>query len=424
MNDAAPSATIVRVAYIFHSVYISSPAETIDEKFGEDRMLRRSLAALAALVVATVAQADDRPLKIGWIMSYTGPGASAGAITDASIAAFQKKYGDSVAGRKIEIIRRDTMGPAPDVARRLAQELIVGEKVDFLAGMDYTANTMAIAPLSTSAKIPLLIVNSATSGILAKHPYLTRFGFTTTSVAKEMAAYAAKTGLKNIYTFVHEFEPGLDAEAMFIREFKADGGNIAGSVRAPMKTTDFSPYVQRIKDAKPDAVFVMMAAGETPSIFLRQFKEAGADQSIKILGTGDIVDETNLQSAGDSAIGVVSAFHYTPTHDSALNKEFVAAFEEIAPGKTPNFMAATTYDVLHAIYEVVEKQNGNLDPDKTMELLKQIKFESPRGPIEIDPATRDIVQNIYFRKVEKVDNKLVNIEFSDVPNVKDPGSAR
>ncbi len=389
-------------------------------------MIRTILAACALLSVATAgASAEDRPLKIGWMVSFTGPGAYAGAISDGAIAAFQKKYGDKVAGRKVEIIRRDTTGPAPDVARRLAQELIVGEKVDFIAGMDYTANTMAVAPLSTSAKVPLLIVNSATSGILAKHPYVSRFGFTTTSVAKEVAAYAAKNNLKNVYTFIHEFEPGLDAEAMFIREFKAAGGNIVGSVRAPMKTTDYSPYVQRIKDAKPDAVFVFMAAGEMPSIFLRQFKEAGADQTIKIIGTGDIVDEANLPAAGDAALGVMTAFHYTPTHDSAVNKQFIADLNAAAPGKSANFIAAATYDVMHAIYEVVEKQKGVLDPDKTMELIKQIKFESPRGPIEIDPATRDIVQNIYFRKTEKgADGKLVNIEFGSVPNVKDPGSAR
>lgn len=387
-------------------------------------MIRTILAVSVTFAIATAAHADGRPLKIGWLTSYTGPGAAAGAITDAAIATFQRKYGDTVAGRKIQIIRRDTTGPAPDVARRLAQELIVGEKVDFIGGMDYTANTMAIAPLSTAAKVPVVIVNSATSGILTKHPYLARVGFTTTSVAKEVAAYAAKNGMKNVYTFVHEFEPGLDAEAMFLREFKAAGGNIAGSVRAPMKTTDYSPYIQRIKDAKPDAVFVFMAAGETPSIFLRQFKEAGADQTIKIIGTGDITDEPNLPAAGDAAIGVVTAFHYTPTHDSALNKEFAASFAAIAPGKPLNFVAAATYDAIHVIYDVIEKQKGEVTPMRSMELIKQIKFESPRGPISIDPETRDIVQNIYFRKAEKIDGKVVNVEFATVPNVKDPGSAR
>lgn len=388
-------------------------------------MLRTTVIACAIIGLATtLVRADDRPVKIGWLMSYTGPGAAAGAIGDAAIAAFQKQNGTVVAGRKVQIIRRDTTGPAPDVARRIAQELIVGEKVDFLAGMDYTANTMAVAPLSTAAKVPLLIVNSATSGILAKHPYAARFGFTTTSVAKEIAIYAARQGMKNVYTFVHEFEPGLDAEAMFIREFKAVGGAIAGSVRAPMKTTDYSPYIQRIKDAKPDAVFVFMAAGELPSIFLRQCKEAGLDQTTKIIGTGDIVDEPNLPTAGDAALGVITAFHYTPTHDSAVNREFAAVYSRVAPDKSLNFIAATTYDVLHAIYSAVEQQKGELDPDKTMEIIKQLKFESPRGPIEIDPATRDIVQTIYFRKVEKRDGKLVNIEFASVPGVKDPGSAR
>lgn len=386
-------------------------------------MILRIAAIAAFLLLGLQARADDRPIKIGWLMSYTGPGAAAGGASDAAIEVFFKKFGRTVAGRKIEIIKRDTTGPAPDVARRLAQELIVGEKVDFLAGMDYTPNTMAVAPLSTSAKVPLLIVNSATSGILAKHPYAVRFGFTTTTMAKQLADYAEKMKFRSIYSFVHEFEPGLDAEAMFIREFKARGGTIAGSVRAPLKATDFSAYIQRIKDANPDAVFVFMAAGELPAILLRQYEEAGLDPS-KIIGTGDVTDETTLATVGDSALGVVTAFHYSATHDSALNKEFAQAFSEVAPNRTLNFVPVVAYDVLHAIYRVVEAQKGDLNPDRTMELLKQTAFESPRGPISIDPATRDIVQTVYFRRVEKRDGKIANFEFDAVPSVRDPGSAR
>ncbi|WP_271566334.1 ABC transporter substrate-binding protein [Bradyrhizobium sp. CCBAU 11386] len=387
-------------------------------------MIARGVIVATAMLAAIVsARAEDRPLKIGWLMSYTGPGAAAGAASDVAIEVFFKTFGKSVAGRKIEIIKRDTTGPAPDVARRLAQELIVGEKVDFLAGMDYTPNTMAVAPLSTSAKVPLLIVNSATSGILAKHPFAVRFGFTTAEMAQQLAAYANKQQFKSVYTFVHEYEPGLDAEAMFIREFKAAGGAIAGSVRAPLKATDFSAYIQRIKDANPDAVFVFMAAGELPPIFLRQFKEAGLDPA-KIIGIGDITDEASLPVAGDAALGVVTAFHYTQTHDSEANKEFARAFKSVAPDRPLNFLPVVAYDVLRAIRQVVEAQEGELNPDRTMELLKQIKFESPRGPISIDPATREIVQTVYFRKVEKRDGQIVNVEFASTPDVKDPGSAR
>ncbi|WP_409190274.1 ABC transporter substrate-binding protein [Bradyrhizobium sp. RDM4] len=379
--------------------------------------------AAAMLSVSIQAKAEDKPLKIGWLMSYTGPGASAGAATDAAIEVFFRKFGTTVAGRKIEIIKRDTTGPAPDVARRLAQELIVSEKVDFLAGMDYTPNTMAVAPLSTSAKVPLLIVNSATSGILAKHPFAVRFGFTTTEMAQQLALYAAKQKLKSVYTFVHEYEPGLDAEAMFVREYKAAGGTIAGSVRAPLKATDFSAYIQRIKDANPDGVFVFMAAGELTPIFLRQYMEAGLDPA-KIIGIGDITEETSLPAAGDAALGVVTAFHYTPTHDSAVNREFAETFKAVAPERPLGFMAVVTYDVLRAIYTVVDAQKGDLNPERTIELLKQTKFESPRGPISIDPSTREIVQNVYFRKVEKRGGQIVNSEFATIPEVKDPGSAR
>ncbi len=379
-------------------------------------------AALAASAVA--ANAEQSPLKIGWIMSYTGPASGIGAATDAGLETFFRKYGNVVAGRKVEIIRRDTTGPAPDVVRRLAQELIVRDKVDILAGFDYTPNTMAAAPLSTAAKTPMFVVNSATSGILAKHPYTVRFGFTTTALAQQVARYASENGIKSVYTLVHEFEPGLDAEAMFVKQFKGTGGEIAGSVRVPLKNTDFSAYIERIKDANPQAVFVFMAAGQLPPIFLRQYKEAGLDTKIKLIGTGDITDEYSLAAAGDAAMGVVTAFHYAPSHDSALNKEFASAYRTIAPDRPLNFMPVVAYDVMHAIYQVVEAQKGVLDPDKTMELVKRLKFESPRGPIEIDPETRDIVQTIYLRRVEKRDGQLVNVEFASAPNVKDPGSAR
>jgi len=384
---------------------------------------RIAIVAAAILAVSVQAKADDRPLKIGWLMSYTGPGAAAGAASDAAIEVFFRKFGTTVAGRKIEIIKRDTTGPAPDVARRLAQELIVSEKVDFLAGMDYTPNTMAVAPLSTSAEVPLLVVNSATSGILAKHPFAVRFGFTTTEMAQQLALYAAKQKLKSVYTFVHEYEPGLDAEAMFVREYKAAGGRIAGSVRAPLKATDFSAYIQRIKDANPDGVFVFMAAGELPPIFLRQFKEAGLDPA-KIIGIGDITDETSLPAAGDAALGVVTAFHYTPTHDSAVNREFAQTFKAVAPERPLGFIPVVAYDVLRAIYTVVDAQKGDLNPERTIELLKRITFESPRGPISIDPSTREIVQNVYLRKVEKRDGQMINSEFASISDVKDPGSAR
>jgi branched-chain amino acid transport system substrate-binding protein len=388
-------------------------------------MIARILLAGVMTVAATAAFAEDKPIKIGWMMGYTGPGATVSSLTDAAIQAYLKKYGSTMAGRKVEIIRRDTTGPAPDVAKRLAQELVVGEKVDFLAGVDYTANAMAMGPVATATKTPLLIVASSAAGLTSKIPYGFRFGYSVNSYAKELAAYAAKEKFKNVYTMVVDIGPGIDAETMFIREYKGAGGAaIAGSVRVPMKAVDFSAYIQRIKDAAPDAVFVFMAAGETPSIFLRQFKEAGLDKTTKILGTGDVTDETNLAAAGDAALGVVTAFNYTPTHNSAMNKEFLANFEQFAPGKPANFAAVAAYDIFRAINDVVTKQNGKLDPEKTVELLKQVKFESPRGPIEIDPATRDAVQNIYLRKVEKVGGKLVNVEFATMPNVKDPGSTQ
>ncbi len=270
--------------------------------------------------------------------------------------------------------------------------------------------------------MPVLIVNAATTEILTNAPYMARFGFTTAQVVTPFAMWAAKNGYNNVYAIYTDYGPGLEAGAAFKKAFTESGGTVVGEVRPPLVSPDYSAYVQRAKDAKPQAIFIFAPAADHPPIFLKAFRDAGlADAGVKILATGDLTDEPQFAALGDASLGMITTFHYSEAHDSTLNHEFVKAFYEAAgPGVRPDFTAAVAYDVINAIYQLVEAQHGKIDADKTMALLKGMHFESPRGPIAIDD-NRDIVQNVYFRKVEKVDGKLQNVEFDHVPMVNDHG---
>jgi branched-chain amino acid transport system substrate-binding protein len=369
------------------------------------------------------AAADEPPLKIGLVGSFSGSAAQWGNSVDAAFAAYQKQHGDTVAGRKIEFLRRDTTGPNPDIVRRLVQELISTDKVEMLAGIEFTPNALAAAGLSTQAKVPLLIVNAATTGILTNAPYTARFGFTTAQIVTPFAKWAAANGYKNVYAIYTDYGPGIEAGNAFKAAFTAAGGNIVGEVKPPLLSPDYSAYIQRVKDAKPQAIFIFAPATDHPQIFLKAYRDAGlGDMGVKILATGDLTNESMLNNLGDPALGMITTFDYSEAHDSALNKEFVKAFYAAArEGMRPDFTAAAAYDVISAIYKLVEAEHGKIDPDRTMALLKGMSFESPRGPIAID-QNRDIVQNVYFRKVEKVDGKLENVEFQTIPMVDDHGN--
>jgi len=376
-------------------------------------------AVLASVLLHSAAVAQQPPLRIGLVYSFSGPFALAGAQVDAAINLFMKRHGDVVAGRKVEIIRRDTTGPAPDVARRLAGELVTREKVDILTGIDFTPNAVAIAAVSTEAKIPVFSMNAGSSVFLPKAPYGARFSFSVPQQAVPLASWAAGNGIKSVYSLVADYSPGLDGEKAFQGEFKRAGGQIVGSVRVPLNNPDFGSYLQRIKEARPDAVFVFLPSGggDLPVLFLKAFNEAGlAASGIKIIGTGE-TDEVSIDALGDAALGMVTASHYSAAHDSELNKAFVRDFEASTGGKQRvSFAAVAAYDTMAAIYKLVEAQNGRLDPEKTVQLLKGFKLDSPRGPIEID-ASKHIVQTIYIRRVERRNGRLENIEFSSIPNV-------
>jgi branched-chain amino acid transport system substrate-binding protein len=385
-------------------------------------LARSALIGTAMLAAATVAQAQG-VVKLGMVGEFSGPFAEYGQQMLNGMKTYMKINGDSVAGKKIEIIEKDTTGPAPEIAKRLAQELVTRDKVDLLVGFGLTPNALAAAPVATEAKTPMIIMNAATSIITTKSPYIARVSMTLPQVTQPMAVWAAKNGVKKVYTVVSDYGPGIDAEAAFAAAFKAAGGEIVGSVHIPLKNPDFAPFIQRVKDAKPEAVFLFLPAGEQGIAFMKGYKERGlAEAGIKLYATGDITDDSVLEAMGDPTIGLITSFHYSAAHDSPENKAFVKAYAEVNGTKMrPNFMAVAGYDGMAAIYAALKATGGSTDGDKFMAALKGLKIASPRGPIMIDPETRDVVQTVYIRKVEKTPNGLYNIEFDKFENQKDPG---
>ncbi|MGH8714638.1 MAG: ABC transporter substrate-binding protein [Casimicrobiaceae bacterium] len=384
--------------------------------------MRKLLLITVALAVTGAAQAQD-VVKLGLIAAFSGPFADYGGQIYGGMKAYMKQHGDTVAGKKIEVIQRDTTGPAPEVAKRLAQELVTRDNVDFLVGFGLTPNALAAAQVATEGKKPMIIMNAATSIITTKSPYIARVSMTLPQITQPMAIWAAKNGIKNVYTVVADYGPGLDAEAAFTTAFPAAGGKMVGSVHTPLQNPDFAPFIQRVKDAKPEAVFLFLPAGAQGVAFMKAFKERGlAEAGIKLIATGDITDDGVLDAMGDSVIGLTTSFHYSAAHDSPENRAFIKAYGEANGTKLrPNFMAAAGYDGMAAIYGALKKTGGSTDGDKIMAALKGMKLMSPRGPIMIDPETRDVVQTVYIRKVEKVKGELYNIEFDKFPNQKDPG---
>ncbi len=377
-------------------------------------------ALLAALALPALA-AD--PVKIGMVAEFSGPAADFGKQMEAGMRAWLKIHGDTIDGRKVEILTRDIGGPNPEVAKRLSQELVARDKVDFLAGYGFTPNALAAAPVATEAKVPMVVMNAASSVVTTRSPYIARVSMTLPQVSAPMAEWAAKNGIKKVYTLVSDYAPGIDAEVAFKKAFEAAGGQVVDSVRVPLRNPDFAPFVQRIKDAKPEAVFIFVPAGEQSVAFMKAFEERGLAQAgIKLIATGDLTDDDVLQAMGEPVVGVITTHHYSAAHDSPENKAFVKAFGEVTKElKRPNFMAVGGYDGMAAIAEVVKKLGDKIDGDKAMEVLKGLKLTSPRGPISIDPATRDIVQTVYVRRVQKVGGDYYNVEFDKFPDVKDPG---
>jgi len=385
------------------------------------RALIASAALLTAVTLLPAGAGAQETIKIGVINSYSGQFADTGAQIDNGIKLYMKQHGDKVAGKKIEIIRKDTGGPNPDVAKRLAQELVVRDKADIIAGFTLTPEALGAAGVSAEAKKFMVVMNAATSVVTEKSPYIVRVSLTLPQIGETLGTWAAKKGgVKKAYTMVTDYGPGIDAEQAFQRAFKAAGGEIVGSVRMPIANPDFSAFVQRAKDLNPESIFVFVPGGAQPGAIGKAFAERQIDpKKIKILSTGEPVDETAIKSLGDLALGRISAWHYDYNHKSKMNADFVKAFNAEFK-RNPDFFAVGGYDGMHLIYEALKKTGGKTDGDSLIAAAKGMKWESPRGPVSIDPATRDIVQNVYIRRVEKVGNNIVNVEFDTVPNVKDP----
>jgi branched-chain amino acid transport system substrate-binding protein len=382
----------------------------------------KQLVVAAGLAVLSAAGQAQEPLKIGAVLEVTGPFASIARQIENGMRLYIARNGDTVAGRKVELIVKDSTGAQPEVAKRLVTELVTRDKVDFVVGFGLTPNALAAAPVVTEAKVPTIIMNAATSVIVSKSPYMARVSMTLPQVTMPIAQWAVKNNIKKVYSLVADYGPGLDAEATFKKNFTAAGGQIVGEVRTPLKNPDFGPFIQRIKDAKPEAVFIFLPAGEQGISFMKGYRERGlAEAGIRLIGPGDVVEDDILEAIGDAALGAVTTHHYSAAHDSQINRDYVKAYTERFKMR-PNFMSVGGYDGMAVVYEVTKKLNGKIDPDKAMELIKGMKIDSPRGPIQIDPNTRDVVQTVYVRKVEKRDGKLWNIEFDKFDNVRDPGT--
>ncbi|TYL84604.1 ABC transporter substrate-binding protein [Bradyrhizobium cytisi] len=380
-----------------------------------------ALAAVAGLAALAPAKAEDT-VKVGLILPMTGGQASTGKQIENAIRLYMQQKGDTVAGKKIEIILKDDAA-IPDKTKTAAQELIVNDKVNFIGGFGVTPAALAAAPLATQAKIPEVVMAAGTSIITERSPYIVRTSFTLAQSSTIIGDWAVKNGIKKVATLTSDYAPGNDALNFFKEHFTAGGGEVVEEVKTPLANPDFAPFLQRMKDAKPDAIFVFVPAGQGGN-FMKQYAERGLDKAgIKVIGPGDVTDDDLLNNMGDAVLGTVTAHIYSAAHPSPMNKDFVAAYKK-AFGTRPGFMAVSGYDGIHLIYEALKKTNGDTDGTKLVEAMKGQKWESPRGPISIDPETRDIIQNVYIRKVEKVDGELYNVEFATFEAVKDLGKTK
>jgi len=382
------------------------------------------LACLAAtLLAASAAHAQDT-VKIGAILSYSGQFADTGIQIDNGMKLYMKQHGDTVAGKKIEIVRKDNGGIAPDVAKRLSQEAVVRDKVDILAGFDLTPNALAAADVSVQAKKFMVNMNAATSIVTTKSPYMVRTSFTVPMVNEALGTWAYKTGSRRAYTLVSDFAPGHDGEQAFQRAFKEAGGEIVGSARYPTANIDFTAFIQRAKDLNPDVIYIWTPGGTQPAAIGKTIAERGIDKNkIRIMGQGELTFEEALKGMGDAGLGIITAFHYDYNHQSPTNKAFVAAYNAEFK-RNPDMFSVGGYDGMHVIYEALKKTGGKADGESLIAAAKGLTWESPRGPMSIDPETRDVVETVYIRRVEKVNGQLVNVEFDKIENVKDPIQAR
>jgi branched-chain amino acid transport system substrate-binding protein len=380
-----------------------------------------TLGALASIVVAGRAQAQSDSVKIGLILPMTGPFASTGRQIDAAVKLFLAQGGNKAGGKKVEVILKDDAG-VPDTTRRLAQELVVNDKVTVLAGFGLTPCALAAAPIATQSKTPLVVMAAGTSSITEASPFVTRTSVTLPQGAVGMAEWSNKNGIKKVVTLVADFGPGFDAEKFYADRVTLNGGTVMEKLRTPLRSPDFAPILQKVRDLKPDALFVFLPSGQGAP-FMKQFTERGLDKlGVRLIGAGEITDDDQLAEIGDVALGVITAHHYSAAHPSAMNKKFVADFQAMHKFR-PNFMAIGGWDGMRLITNALNTTKG-AGGEALMAAMKGHIWESPRGPVYIDAQTRDIVLDMYIRKVEKRDGQLWNVEFDAIKALKDPGKSK
>ena len=385
------------------------------------RTALRTLAAAIGTARFGAQAADSEPIKIGVILPMTGQQASTGRQIDAAIKLFMAQNGGKVGARKLEVLIKDDAG-VPDTTRRLAQELVVNDKVAALAGFGLTPCALAAAPIATQSKTPLVVMAAGTSSITEASPFITRTSVTLPQVAVGMAEWSNKNGIKKVITLVADYGPGIDAEKFYADRVTLNGGNVLDKLRTPLRAPDFAPMLQKVRDASPDALFVFLPSGQGAQ-FMKQFAERGLDKSgIRLIGTGEITDDDQLADIGDVALGIVTAHHYSAAHPSAVNKKYVADFMAMNKFR-PNFMSVGGYDGMRLITKGLEATKG-AGGEALINAMKGQIWESPRGPVYIDAQTREIVLDMYVRKVERVNGQLWNIEFDSIKQLKDPGKTK
>jgi branched-chain amino acid transport system substrate-binding protein len=377
---------------------------------------------IALSLAATSAGARDDTIRIGVITSLSGPAADSGAQMKAGIDTYLRLHGASVAGKRIEVIYKDDTGTQPDIAKRLATELVTRDHVDVLAGFVFTPNAMAAAGIADQSKTPMVVMNAAASALTARSPYVTRVSYTIAQSAKPLAEWAYRTGARRVFTVVADYAPGIDAETWFNKTFTALGGKIVGSVRMPLNSVDYGAFVQRVKDEKPDAIHVFLPNGQPMVSFTKAYREKGLDkENIRFLGGEGWGDEDVLKAGGDSLVGIYSSGFYSYTRPGAENAKFVEAFGKTVGGKMqPSFLAASSYDGMALIAKTLARTGGKTDGAAFMQAVKGYTSASPRGTVTIDPVTRDIVQTMYIRRIDKQDGRLVATEIDRFEAVKDP----